>query len=201
MILHIIGIQLLEPFLTSIEELYLALNDFSDLPTPDHDSNMKTVSGFSTLRLLDLSECRMNSWYQVLSFQKIPNLQELILDSNPIPSISPRSTSVPNMTENIIEKNEQEAIGNVFNINENEYKKSECNVIFPCLQRISLSCTRINSYTDITALSTYETCTILRLSQIPLFTGKGASEVRPMVIGRMKNLFFFNGSGNRYSVY
>jgi hypothetical protein len=34
----------------------------------------------------------------------------------------------------------------------------------------------------------------LRLSHIPLFTGKGASEVRPLVIGRVANLTTFNAS-------
>lgn len=45
------------------------------------------------------------------------------------------------------------------------------------------------------ALSTFPSLKQLRLSQIPLFSGKGASEVRPRVIARMKNLTFFNGSG------
>ena len=36
--------------------------------------------------------------------------------------------------------------------------------------------------------------TYLRLSHVPLFKGKGASEVRPVVIARMANLAFFNGS-------
>ena len=35
----------------------------------------------------------------------------------------------------------------------------------------------------------------LSLTQVPLFTGKGSSEVRPIVIGRIKQLQFFNGSG------
>lgn len=34
----------------------------------------------------------------------------------------------------------------------------------------------------------------LRLSTIPLFAGRGSSEVRPEVIGRIKQLAFFNGS-------
>jgi hypothetical protein len=156
------SIQLLEPFLTSIEELYLALNDFSELPRTDNDSEMKLVSGFSTLRLLDLSECRICSWYQILAFQKISNLQELILDSNPIPNIMPRSTPMMDFASSGPSEN-------VFNINDK--KDIELDIIFPCLQRLSLSSTGISSYMDIIALSTYETCTILRLSQIPLFIG------------------------------
>jgi len=33
-----------------------------------------------------------------------------------------------------------------------------------------------------------------RISHIPLFTGKGASEVRPIIIARLPALIFFNGS-------
>ena len=62
------------------------------------------------------------------------------------------------------------------------------------LQRFSISSSRIGTWTDIDNLATYENCRALRLSQIPLFTGKGSSEVRPIVIGRMKQLLFFNGS-------
>lgn len=35
---------------------------------------------------------------------------------------------------------------------------------------------------------------ILRLAHVPLFSGKGASEVRPIVIARVPNLQLFNGS-------
>ena len=35
---------------------------------------------------------------------------------------------------------------------------------------------------------------VLRLSHIPLFKGRGASEVRPLVIARMQHVEVFNGS-------
>jgi hypothetical protein len=43
-------------------------------------------------------------------------------------------------------------------------------------------------------LATYPSLRALRLSQIPLFVGRGSSEVRPEVIARIKQLAFFNGS-------
>ena len=52
------------------------------------------VSGFPTLRLLDLSACCIDSWHQVLALGGMINLGELILDSNPIPSVLPRPTPV-----------------------------------------------------------------------------------------------------------
>ena len=43
-------------------------------------------------------------------------------------------------------------------------------------------------------MATFPNLRQLRLSHIPLFTGKGASEVRPLVIGRIANLAVFNAS-------
>lgn len=44
------------------------------------------------------------------------------------------------------------------------------------------------------ALNTYSPFSCLRLTHIPLFSGKGASEVRPEVIARIERLDVFNGS-------
>ena len=44
------------------------------------------------------------------------------------------------------------------------------------------------------ALATYSSLTSLRLTNIPLFANKGASEVRPEVIARIARLLVFNGS-------
>lgn len=43
-------------------------------------------------------------------------------------------------------------------------------------------------------MATYPRLTSLRLTNIPLFVNKGASEVRPEVIARISNLLVFNGS-------
>lgn len=43
-------------------------------------------------------------------------------------------------------------------------------------------------------MAKYPHLRVLRLSTIPLFTGRGSSEVRPEVIGRIPQLAFFNGS-------
>lgn len=43
-------------------------------------------------------------------------------------------------------------------------------------------------------LAGYSSLQLLRMTQIPLFAGKGASEVRPLVISRIKQLQIFNGS-------
>jgi hypothetical protein len=53
---------------------------------------------------------------------------------------------------------------------------------------------RINSWSDIDNLSNFPTITALRISQVPLFHLKGASEVRPFVIARIEKLTVLNGS-------
>ena len=136
-----------------------------------------SVTGFSTLRLLDLSACKLDDWRQVLSLRCIKSLEELILDSNPISSVLPRPAFIAQDTGVAVDSSAAVAPS------------------FSSLQRLSLSSSKLSSWQDIDALSTYTSCRILRLSQVPLFAGKGASEVRPMVIGRMSALVFFNGSG------
>lgn len=179
-------VRLLESLMPNIEELYLACNTLKDIPSlttalsqtsePLNDDSTPTtntatsacpVQGFPNLRILDLSSCSIDSWPQILSLHNIPNLQELILDGNPLAKVL-HSPSPPTLEEN---------------------------PSFPKLQRISLSSTGLREWSDIDALSSYSGISHLRLSHIQLFAGKGASEVRPKVIARMKNLMFFNGSG------
>jgi Leucine-rich repeat (LRR) protein len=61
--------------LPALQELYLSDNDFSDivtvLPKPqavEHETSTEPllVSGLDGLRVLDLSECRLTQWKQVL---------------------------------------------------------------------------------------------------------------------------------------
>ena len=53
---------------------------------------------------------------------------------------------------------------------------------------------RLSSWADVDALHTFEALICLRLAHIPLFDGRGASEVRPEVIARIARLQVFNGS-------
>lgn len=53
---------------------------------------------------------------------------------------------------------------------------------------------RLSTWHDIDCLLSYPSFIQLRLTNIPLFSGKGASEIRPEVIGRLSHLQIFNGS-------
>lgn len=55
---------------------------------------------------------------------------------------------------------------------------------------------RISSWRCIDHLAMhYKQLHNIRVTHVPLFVGKGVSEVRPLVIGRIQQLKFFNGSG------
>jgi len=117
------------------------------------------VTGFAQLKVLDISGCCISSWTQVLALGALPQLQDLLLDENPLTSVADAITGS-----------------------------------FAALQRVSISSTKLSAWTDIDALVSYPRLSCLRLSHVPLFAGKGASEVRPVVIARMERLQFFNGS-------
>lgn len=58
---------------------------------------------------------------------------------------------------------------------------------------MSLAHTQLTAWSDIDNLNTFH-LSVLRLSNVPLFTNKGASEVRPFVIARLDTLSMYNGS-------
>ena len=61
------------------------------------------------------------------------------------------------------------------------------------LVRISLSSTALSAWSDLDTLAQYPV-TLLRITAVPLFVGRGASEVRPLVVGRIPLLQVLNGS-------
>lgn len=89
-------IQLLEPLLPNLEELYLANNQLPDLPRDDAEQTYRDatgvqgealvspVKGFPNLRVLDMAFCQLDEWSQIQTFGYLPNLQELVLDGNPL---------------------------------------------------------------------------------------------------------------------
>eukprot|EP01041_Mallomonas_annulata_P001141 gene1141-2208_t len=169
-------IQALQGILPNIEELYLAGNNFQDIPlytssiisipqadtnTDTDTSNMSTeaLSGFERLRVLDLSGCKIELWGQILMFGRLPVLQELRLDSNAISTIQIAPEG-----------------------------------FFKSLSQLTLGSCSISEWSDVDALATYGELHSLRLSHVPLLKGKSSSEARAEVVGRMPLLILFNGS-------
>ncbi len=82
----------------NLEELCVAYSDLSDIEAicsmDDTRNNndvdaIPSLDGFHSLKLLDCSSCNLSNWTtQVRIFRKLPNLEALIIDDNPIPFIS-----------------------------------------------------------------------------------------------------------------
>jgi hypothetical protein len=81
------AVQILNPLLTNIEELFMTHSNFEDMPLYDSiDDSLFTV-GFNSLKKLDVSSCQISDWAQILSFGKLPALTELLADDNPITKV------------------------------------------------------------------------------------------------------------------
>lgn len=85
-------ILLLMPLLPSVEELFATHSNFIDLPSfsPALDPPAPSVlSGFASLRVLDVSACQIYEWAQLLTLGSLPALKELLADDNPISKVLP----------------------------------------------------------------------------------------------------------------
>lgn len=90
------SLQLLEPHLPQLEELYLACNPlYVDKGNGALLQSEIVVTGFSKLRVLDLTETGICDWSTVSSFAALPDLQELRLDSNAFESCQALLTKSP----------------------------------------------------------------------------------------------------------
>lgn len=138
----------------------------NDLRDIPCDGRITNRQCFMNLSVLDISHCGIVSWSQVLYFSSLPKLADLQLDGNSIDSV---------------EMTTDESDG-----------PASC---FENLQRLSLSSCGITSWRSLDELSRIAALRSLRMSHVQLFAGKGASEVRPLVIARIPQLTFFNGSG------
>jgi hypothetical protein len=92
-------IKVLEKLCPNLEELCVAYSDLSDNNnlgkqsdaeegTPAAAATASAVEGFQHLKILDCSSCNFSDWNtQVRAFRKLPKLETLIIDNNPIPFV------------------------------------------------------------------------------------------------------------------
>lgn len=83
------SVLLLQPLLPALEDLFMTHSRLFDLPSYDPQENPMTVTGFSRLQRIDLSNCELSSWGQILSLGSLPELREVLADDNPISRITP----------------------------------------------------------------------------------------------------------------
>lgn len=83
------AMDLLEPLLPVVEELFATHSRFEDLPMYDPASRLGGVTGFRCVKRLDVSASGISEWAQILSFGGLPALQELLADDNPLTRTGP----------------------------------------------------------------------------------------------------------------
>ena len=169
------SIQSLESTLPLIEELYLSSNSLTDLPRAKAEAAYAEATG----TVFSAVEQALNSSVKGFAQLRVLDISGCALDEwSQVLSFA----QLPSLAEMLVDGNPlPEILPTVEG--------------FANLQRLSASSTKVASWADIDALTSYPALVNLRLSHVPLFTGKGASEVRPIVIGRIQRLAVFNGSG------
>lgn len=72
----------------NIESLCIASSDLSNM------KDYEALEGLEQLKIIDCSDCKLDSWDEQVQkvLGKLPNLQQLSLDDNPIPSIPQHSS-------------------------------------------------------------------------------------------------------------
>ena len=181
-------IQALETFLPNIEELYIAYNTLGDVPdnfSADVTASVFNLSISSSSSSSSLSTASSGCSTDNTSVRGFANLRVLDISSCKLERWTQVLSfkSLPKLQELVLDGNDIPNIG-----------PSSSPESFSRLQRLSITRTKLQTWGDIDAISTYSGIKQLRMSNIPLFVGRGASEVRPKVIARIKNLEFFNGS-------
>jgi hypothetical protein len=197
------SILMLQPHLKNLEQLYLSRNELLDLPVIiDPQEREEDIALKSTLpetistvfSTLDVTDKENNDSYASKSNA------DAFLDASIWPTLKVLDISNCGLTEwsqvayfkNLVSLEELLVDGNdVTKVG--RFDKDGGG--FATLSRLSISSSKLDTWKSIDNLSSFSSISNLRVSHIPLFAGKGASEVRPEVIGRMANLSFFNGSG------
>lgn len=173
-------LELLLPLLPNLTELYIASNDFSDLKEIK-DDEIKEIEQFS-VQNSDASNPSLINTYKILkSLNKLRILDVSYCNFN--------SWSQIHIFSYLEHLEELICDGNKFSTIDATEKAT-----FHKLSRLSIASCQIDNWKSINNLNNFENLNILRLSQIPLFIGHGASEVRPLVIARIPRLIMFNAS-------
>lgn len=191
------AVQSLEPLLPAIEELYLSSNSLADLPRANADAAYAAATGIDSVFAPAADGDAASAATSAVGVGAGPapararavsgfaRLRVLDISGCALDEWSQALSfaALPALAELLLDGNPISKI-----------LPAGPEGGFAALQRISASSSQIASWSDVDALATYPAICNLRLSHIPLFAGKGASEVRPVVIGRVRQLLLFNGS-------
>ena len=156
------SVQVVGTVMPNLEELCVAYSNLSDMKSVDLESH-----SFCHLRILDCSSCQISDWDSQIAknFSKLPKLEQLNLNDNPIPSI-PRNSD-----------------------------ELSADVYFPALLSLQFAGTAVTKWNDLEGINdSLSTIKSLRVRNTPLTETMGQGEVRALCIARFPSLEFLNGS-------
>ena len=179
-------VALLEPHAKNLEELYLSSNILSDLPRIMAAKEAAQACGSVFAETASAAggaatasdSAKDGEWARL----RVLDISNCGLDEW---SQVAYFRFLPSLAEIILDANPMPSV---------QPREEDMKTTFQALQRISISSTNLGSWSDVDAIASYDNVSSLRMSHIPLFKGQGASQVRPIVISRIRNLGFFNGS-------
>lgn len=160
-------VMLLDRFLPNLEELYLSGNNLSDLPQENalEIENNQVREEVPFIQGFNKLRTLDISNCGIREWHQVQLFGKLLVLKELILDVNPLESINPPVNDTFLE-----------------------------LNRISLGGTSISLWSDIDNLAAYPAISVMRLSQVPLFSGKGPSEVRPLVIARIERLSVLNGS-------
>ncbi|CAB1119573.1 unnamed protein product [Ectocarpus sp. CCAP 1310/34] len=192
-------VAMLGEWAPSLEELYAADNDVSDVsdvvaPSTSgngHPSGEKRVGGFRRLIALDLSETELTSWEQVACFSALPALSTLLLNHNRVADVDLITSTTTSTSAAAAESdgtNPGPASGDQVegdkggkhNHNDGQGGAASSSIAppFAVLSAISLSGNRIGDWGAVDRLAGLPSLRSLRFSGNPVTSGLGASEAQ-----------------------
>ncbi len=158
-------IQIIGQMMPQLEELCVAHGDLSDMDQFSSTSTSLSDDTYQKLKLLDCSHCKISQWEPIkIHFGTYPSLATLILDDNPL-------TSITLSTDTDIHQD-----------------------YFTSLTHLQLAGTLSSSLEDIHDLYLFKKLRSLRFRNNPLTIQLGTGESRASLIGRLATLCSLNGS-------
>lgn len=175
-------IKILSQALPNLEELCLAHNNLSDMGdlTDQHSefnstlnfhdikcgnpSTIRPTIYFKNLTLLDLSDCKIASWNEQILPLRTLSIELLILNNNPITSITIAQS------------------------------QPDCKVSFAKLKSIHIAGCDIQCWSSIDNLRYLPSLLSLRFRYNPVTSNMGTGEARSIIISRLPQIAYVNGS-------
>lgn len=171
-------VNVLKASLSCIQELSLCRNDMQAIEADSESSTLDEpyVSGFDSLRLLNLDDNNFESWHEILKLSRLKSLEQLNLNGNKLLQI---------FYPDPFGKGDDASATS----------KGECPVTpFPTLRCLLLGRNKLSDWSSIDALDRFPSLQEVRLSDNPITVPGNGMATRYMIVARIGKLSSLNGS-------